>query len=320
MPRGPRLDIPGMLYHIICRGIDRGDIFKDDKDYGAFLSRLGAVLKDSPTLIYAFALIPNHFHLLLIRGGTPISKIMQRLLTGYAIYFNRRHRRAGHLFQNRYKAVLCDEDTYLLELVRYIHLNPLRAGLVESARALELYPYSGHAYIVGKKKANWYSPDAVLSYFGSSSGQAKRRYLEFIADGASRPRRTGLSGGGLKRSLGYPKDYPKERVAYDERILGAGSFVEAVLGVYQEAPAEKRVDFDTLLLSACSSFGVTLDELRGSARIKRIADARSYFAFRASKEVGLAGSEIARQLNTTRSAVSKMLRRGEQLVEAMKEE
>jgi REP-associated tyrosine transposase len=112
------------------RGIERRKIFYDDNDRGNFLDRLGVILTDTKTPCFAWALIPNHLHLLLRTGTAPIATVMRRLLTGYAVSFNRRHRRHGQLFQNRYKSVLCQEDPYLLELVRYIHLNPLRAGLV----------------------------------------------------------------------------------------------------------------------------------------------------------------------------------------------
>jgi len=108
------------------------------------------MLSESKTPCFAWALIPNHAHFLLRTGTVPIATVMRRLLTGYAVSFNRRHRRHGHLFQNRYKSILCEEDPYLLELVRYIHLNPLRAGIVEELKKLEAYPYCGHSVLMGK--------------------------------------------------------------------------------------------------------------------------------------------------------------------------
>jgi REP element-mobilizing transposase RayT len=130
MPRKARIDAPGALHHIIARGIARKKVFDDDVDRDFFLERLGTIVQESRTRCFAWALIPNHFHLLLKTGAIPIATVMKRLLTGYAMRYNRRHKRFGHLFQNRYKSILCQEDSYLLELVRYIHLNPLRAGLV----------------------------------------------------------------------------------------------------------------------------------------------------------------------------------------------
>ena len=134
MPRKARLDASGALHHIIVRGIERRKIFRDDSDRDNFLNRIGGILRDSQTRCFAWALMPNHFHLLLRTGPVPVSNVMRRLLTGYAVSFNLRHRRSGHLLQNRYKSILCQEDAYLLELVRYIHLNPLRAKLVSDVK------------------------------------------------------------------------------------------------------------------------------------------------------------------------------------------
>jgi REP element-mobilizing transposase RayT len=123
MPRKTRLDAPGALHHIVVRGIERRKIFRDDSGRDDFLERLSAILGESRTPCYAWALMPKHFHLLLKTGQTPISTLMRRLLTGYAVSFNLRHRRSGHRFQNRYKSILCREDACLLELARYIHVK-----------------------------------------------------------------------------------------------------------------------------------------------------------------------------------------------------
>jgi len=152
MPRQPRLDAPGLLQHVIARGIERRKLFRNDKDRKSFLDRLADILEETQTQCYAWALIPNHFHLLLRTGPTPLSKVMRRLMTGYAVTFNRRHKRSGHLFQNRYKSIVCEEDPYLLELIRYIHLNPLRAGLVNGLKELDRCPWCGHSAILGRRK------------------------------------------------------------------------------------------------------------------------------------------------------------------------
>ena len=152
MPRQARLDSPGLLQHVMARGIERRKIFLDDKDRESFLERFAGILEETQTQCYAWALIPNHFHLLLRTGPAPLSKVMRRLMTGYAVTFNKRHNRSGHLFQNRYKSVICEEDRYLLELIRYIHLNPLRAGLVKDLKELDKYPWTGHSAILGRRK------------------------------------------------------------------------------------------------------------------------------------------------------------------------
>jgi REP element-mobilizing transposase RayT len=150
MPRQACIDAPGALHHIIIRGIERTLIFTDDRDRENFLERLSQLLPESQTPCYAWALMSNHAHLLLRTGRVAIASLMRRLLTGYAVSFNKRHRRHGHLFENRYKSILCEEDRYLRQLVAYIHLNPLRAGIVEDLAALKAYPFTGHSALMGQ--------------------------------------------------------------------------------------------------------------------------------------------------------------------------
>jgi putative transposase len=149
MPRQPRIDIEGVLQHVMVRGIERRDIFLDERDRTAFLARLSQLLVRTQTDCLAWAFLSNHAHLLLRPTMPILSHLMQRLLTGYSVSFNLRYHRSGHLFQNRYKSIVCEEDSYLLELVRYIHLNPLRAGLVPSLRELDSYKWGGNAGIMG---------------------------------------------------------------------------------------------------------------------------------------------------------------------------
>ena len=183
MPRNSRIDAPGALHHIIARGIERKKIFQDDQDRQAFVDRLGLVLAETSTACFAWALIPNHFHLLLRTGDVPVATVMRRLLTGHAICYNRRHHRSGHLFQNRYKSIQCQEDAYLLELVRYIHLNPLRARLVTDLNALGRYRFCGHSVVMGKQQQAWQDIDSVLAYFGRKPGPARRGYRSFVKKG-----------------------------------------------------------------------------------------------------------------------------------------
>jgi len=132
MPRQSRLDAPETLHHVMVRGIERRALFRDDQDRADFVARLAALAEQGALTVYAWALLPNHAHLLVRTGIRPLPRSMRRLLTGYAGAFNRRHQRVGHLFQNRYKSIVVEEEPYLLELVRYLHLNPLRAGVVQS--------------------------------------------------------------------------------------------------------------------------------------------------------------------------------------------
>lgn len=151
MPRGARLDVPGTLHHVIVRGIEQQKIVDDEKDRDNFLSRLGTLAKETGTTVYAWALMSSHAHILLRSGAVDLPTLMRRLLAGYATSYNRRHRRYGHLFQNRYKSIVCEEDPYFKELIRYIHLNPLRAKLVDSLSKLDNYKWCGHSIVLGRR-------------------------------------------------------------------------------------------------------------------------------------------------------------------------
>ncbi|NVM21874.1 MAG: transposase, partial [Desulfobacterales bacterium] len=176
MPRSARLDAPGVLHHVIIRGIERRKIFRDNRDRNNFLERLSELVPKTKTACYAWAFMSNHAHFLFRTGDVALSSLMRRVLTGYAVSFNRRHKRHGQLFQNRYKSIICQEDVYLKELVRYIHLNPLRAGIVSRISELNKYCYCGHSVLMGNKGRDWQDTEYVLSYFGSMVGEARKRY------------------------------------------------------------------------------------------------------------------------------------------------
>src|SRR4030042_3350568 len=227
MPRQARLDFPGTLHHVICRGIEKQDIVTDDYDQNNFIERLGNLASKTQTSIYAWVLMTNHAHILLRSGPQGLSDFMRKLLTGYAISYNRRQKRHGYLFQNRYKSIICEEENYLLELVRYIHLNPLRAGLVQTLDELDAYPYSGHSVIMGREGHKWQDREYVLRLFGAKDGRAKKEYRSFVEAGIGQGRRPELVGGGLVRSRGgwsQVISMRRRRVAEKggERVLGGG--------------------------------------------------------------------------------------------------
>ena len=304
MPRQSRVDAPGALHHVMVRGIDGKKIFTDRKDYSAFLDRLGDLLIETRTSCYAWALIPNHFHLLLRTGDAPLSKLMKRLLTGYAVNYNRKYKRYGHLFQNRYKSILCQEDPYLLELVRYIHLNPLRAGLVKGYKNLSGFPYCGHGAVMGRKKVNWQDTDYTLGYFGKKSSSARAEYSWFVRKGIEQGSRPDLTGGGLLRSHGgwagvkilrETGDYEKG----DERILGDGQFVERVLGKAEERLKEKYIlrakgyNLDKLIERAANLTNLTPEQITDGIRDAKRTKARSILCYWAVEKLGVTQSQLA---------------------------
>jgi REP element-mobilizing transposase RayT len=290
MPRKARIDAPGALHHIIVRGIERRKIFYDDKDRNNLIKRLDAVLTNTQTACFAWAFLPNHAHLLLRTGTAPIATTMRRLLTGYAVSFNRRHRRHGQLFQNRYKSILCQEDTYLLELVRYIHLNPLRAGLVTDLKQLDKYPYCGHSVLMGKRKNSWQDVDYVLRLYAGNRAGARRRYRKFVKKGIAEGRRTDLVGGGLIRSAGgwsMVKTLRKAsaRIKGDERILGDGDFVEKVLKGAEEKLERKYkfeaegYDFDWVVRHVARLLGMEPPDVLARGKYRQTVKARSLVCY-----------------------------------------
>jgi REP element-mobilizing transposase RayT len=325
MPRKARIDAPGALQHIIARGIEGRKIFQTKADYTDFLKRLGKILNETSTQCFAWALIPNHFHLLLKTGHTPIAHVMLRLLTGYAVCFNRRHRRRGHLFQNRYKSILCQEDAYLLELVRYIHLNPLRAKVVLDMKGLDKYPYSGHSVVMGKYSNDWQDKAAVLGLFADKVSLARRRYHSFVQKGIRHGKRHDLIGGGLVRSSGgwasvkalrNAKIYQKA----DERILGDGDFVKEVLAVAQErlerkyALAAKGLGLDYVAERVAQLMNMDVSEIFRRGKEKQLVQARSVLCYWAARELNVSMAKLCRKLKLSAAAVSLSVRRGEKIV------
>ncbi|NTW11247.1 MAG: hypothetical protein HGA26_07795 [Chlorobiaceae bacterium] len=319
MPRGPRLDSPGTLHHVIIRGIEKREIVTDVEDRDIFVSRMGTVALKTGTNIYAWALMTNHAHILLKSGQPGLSAFMRKFLTGYSISYNRRHDRHGHLFQNRYKSIVCEEDAYFLKLVSYIHLNPLRAGLVTTFEELEHYLWSGHAAVMGRKEYDWQDSDYVLGYFGKRVGAARTAYLEFMQQEGKLGRQPELTGGGLIRSAGGWSEVLSmkrrgERQFSDERILGSGDFAQEVIAeadtsVREKVPlARRRSEVKELIERCCERHGVSRQALEGGCRRKEFSEIRKELAMELVFETGLSYAQTAPLLGVSASAVCQIIK------------
>jgi putative transposase len=323
MPRGPRLDAPGALHHVIARGIEGRQIFRSDKGREDFLTRLGQVVKDGQASCFAWVLIPNHVHILVRTGATPLARMMRRLLTGYAVSFNLRYQRSGHLFQNRYKSIVCEEDSYLLELIRYIHLNAIRAGLVKTLRELDRYRWSGHSVLMGYESRPWQAREEVLSYFGRRQGAARRKYRQFILEGISMGRREDLIGG-TKREGGEREEWESRR-RFDSRILGSGTFVEELLAEEEKVIQgrmlfkRRRTNVQEFIDLIGKKFDVTREEMVGGSQRQTASKARSVFCYLGTRELGLTGRELSRALGLTPSAIHYAVVRGESFLKENEE-
>ncbi len=317
MPRQPRLDAPGTLHHVMGRGIDGVKIFSKRKDREDFLERVADLCRVEALSIYAWALIDNHFHLLARTGNEALSNSMRKLLTGYVVNYNRRHKRYGHLFQNRYKSIICEDDPYLLELTRYIHLNPLRAKIVKNLEELKGYPWCGHSVIVGRVKRDWQDRDTVLAYFGKRRKRAIEKYENFVGEGIEAGRRPELVGGGLIRSLGGWSEVLSLRrvgskVFSDGRILGSSEFVKDVIADAEQKAREtlrlssKISDLPSLAAEVCKGQEVDEVELRSGLRKREVVKSRRIFCQIAVRKMGYSGADVARFLGVNTSAVNRL--------------
>jgi REP element-mobilizing transposase RayT len=280
-----------------------------------FVNRFSALLEETGTDCFAWALLGNHVHALLRCNRTELSVFMRRLLTGYAVNFNYRHKRSGHLFQNRYKSIICEEDTYLLELIRYIHLNPLRAEIVPDLEALDNYPWSGHAVLMGKRNLPGQVVDEVLLLFGKRLSSSRLQYRRFVSDGISLGRRPELVGGGFRRSRKASGDQD-ECANFDDRVLGSGEFVERLRQEADVRPVlPPKVSLADLRKLICAVFEVPQDTIFRRTRGGPVSAARAVYCYTAVRLVGMAGTEAGQFLSMGSSAVSRAVSRGELILQ-----
>lgn len=295
----------------------------DDRDRGVFLRYLGEVLLATRTRCYAWSLLSNHFHLVLRTGRVPLSRVMQKILTRYALYFNRRHHRDGHLFQNRYKSILGQAESYLPELVRYVHLNLVRAGMVTDLAALAECRWTGHRGLLGRGGADWQDTDLVLAQFGDDSGEARDRYLAYLEEGL----REGmgdiekrLEKGAVTTVAGAPGAVGERDP--ESRVLGSGLYVEEVLREVERRDRRrawlgKRLTPDEVVARAAQATGVPVEVLRGRAKRPSVVRARCLACKWLVEDLGLPGARAAAMLGITRSGVSKCAGRGGEIEKSL---
>jgi len=294
MARRMRIEVEGGLYHVITRGVGRQDIFHDAQDRAKFLALAAEQKLKLPFYLYAYCLMTNHIHLLIERRVDDIGRIMQRLLTGYAQYYNRRYRRVGHVFQGRHKAILCQSGPYLAELVRYIHLNPVRAGMVELP---ELYPYSSHREYVGLDPTTIVDVDPVLRRFGPKPLAARQRFADHVAAAIK---------------LGPQSHF----YASESGILGSEEFVDSMihrLGEHdvhaaarrrKELQAAQGCDIHALLALVEKHFHIPKEEICSRGKNPHLVYAKEVFIVTA-RRLGTSLAEVSNVLGINASTVSR---------------
>ena len=292
MARKPRINYPGAVYHVILHGNSRQDIFFDDKDRYRFYLFMQEGTERFGHRVFAFCLMTNHIHLALQVGEVSLSRIMQNLTFRYTRWVNWRLKRSGHLFQGRYKSVLVDEDSYLLELGAYIHLNPVRASMVE---APESYPWSSHKAYLGKELIPWLDTDYILSQFSTILSRSRRQFVEFVAERSKNGHQEEFYGKG----------------SMDNRVMGEDRFVENVLEKTESIPVRKP-GTEEVLQEIKKLYDLQEEDIVASGQKRLQSEARSMAAWAVQELTDEPLTKLAVRLGRDPSSLSAAIRRLEQ--------
>ena len=291
MPRKPRIHLPGGFYHVMAHGNGGQEILLEPRDGRLFLDMLAEACGRFGVRVHAWCLMPNHLHLLLQVGAEPLSRVMQRVTQRYTGHINKREQRTGHLFQGRYKAILVDADNYLIELVRYIHLNPVRAGLAKSPLG---WRWSSHRAYLGRENAPFLTTEDLLGRFARQPKAAIKRYQAFIAEG-----------------MGETAPQLLEKPAGAQgRVLGGEEFAAAALRQAGETAAhgEKPPTPAAVTRAVCEAYGMTRKELAGPSRSRRLSEARAVAALLARDTGAATLAAMAARFKRSPSSLSRVLR------------
>jgi REP element-mobilizing transposase RayT len=282
--RPQRFDWPGAVHHVMARGIERRLIFLDDRDRADLLDRLREVVPECGAKFYAWTFMPNHVHFVIQSGHVSVSRLMQRVTTGFATRFNLRHDRAGHLFQNRFRSRIVPAEDDLQGLVRYVHLNPIAAGMIADLDGLASWPWSGHGALAGRRAA-WEFEDATgpLELFASDGISARERLRQWMQEGIAAP--------AMPAELGVHAD--------------------AALPATSISQLEREIEM--LIERACRYYGAPSEQLRGGVRTERVSCARAVVCHVAVVRWRMSHARIAKRVGVSAAAVGKALSRGAEL-------
>lgn len=288
MPRKPRIHYPGALYHVMLRGNAGEPVFFDESDRCRFYLLLQEGVERFGFRVHAFCCMTNHIHLALQVGEIPLSRIMQNLSLRYTAWFNRRQERSGHLFQGRYKALLIDGESYLLELVRYLHLNPVRAAVVSLP---EDYPWSSHRGYLGREVLPWLTTDWSLSLFATQVSKARREYSRYVQEGL-------LDG--------HREEF--QRGTCEGRILGDDRFAEEALSRAKERKRHPPRLHD-VIESVCRYYELTPDALRAPGKGRPGSEGRAWAAWLVRETPHLTLTGLGEYLGRDVATLSQAARR-----------
>ena len=291
MARRPRVHFPGALYHVISRGNQRQRIFRSTSDRARYLELLSQYRKRYGFVLYAYVLMSNHVHLLMEAGTVPLSKVLQGLQQSYTLYFNRKYGLVGHLFQGRYQAILCDRDAYLLELIRYLHLNPVRAKMVKDPAE---YRWSSHQAYLGRRKSDdgLVQTESVLGQFAQSHAAALKQYRQFIVEGYGE---------------GHRGEFYEVK---EQQYLGDDQFVERLNRAMDRDRAEPiRVGVSEIEEVVCRKYKLSREVLRSRSKERRGSLGRLLVAHLGQELGGLKLNEVAKRYGRDQVTLSLGLKR-----------
>jgi putative transposase len=291
MARPLRLEAEGAVYHVIARGNERKAVFRDDRDRQEYLDRLIRCRDRFGLRVLAFCLMGNHLHLAVERGPAKLSRVMLALQSSYTQWFNRRHGRVGHLFQGRYKALLIEKDRYLLALVRYIHRNPLEAGL--SARA-EDYAWSSDRYYRARKPPDWLDVDRVFPLLGPTQRVAAARYRRLMGDEV--------------------EETYEDVQSYAQAIKEDKAFAERVLRESGVPPIVGRLTEAKVVSVVAAGFGVRVSDLLGGGRQRSLSRARNIAAYIGRAAGGIPVARMVRYFGREESTLARGVVRLEEIL------
>jgi putative transposase len=316
MPRKARIVVPGAFHHIMARGIEGRQLFRDNEDREKFLSFLGQGIITTSFRLYAWALLPNHYHLLIRVSDIPLSDMMRRLNSVYARYFSKKYKRHGYLFQDRYKSIVTQDQHYVEEIIRYVHLNPVRASICRNINDLNRYPWSGHSILMGTKLCEFQETAEVLRRFGVSIHAGRNAYYQFIKEGMDERKVPDTIIEAVRRN----NKGEENALSPECWVIGDQKFVKKIL----ENDSERRLrvaryrieglTLDDIQKKVAKATGVSAENILRRSRGTIASDARKAFAYVSNKLYGFPVKAIGEYLGISGPPVSISIPQGERFI------
>ncbi len=315
MPRKARLIVPGAVHHIMARGIEGRDIFNDDEDRTFFLSLLSDTVTRCGYKCYAWVLMDNHYHFLFRVNEYPLGEVMRRLNSRYATWYRKRNTGWGYLFQDRYKSIVTQDQGYIEQLVRYVHLNPVRADICRNMEELDEYPWSGHATLMGNRECLFQNTADILRRFNTKEKTRVAGYRKYIASGIIKEEE-----GDFLAYLRRSNTDNVDRKEYRCWVIGDQDFVKKAIEsdkknrVQLSAYIRKGLSVEKIAKKVSPLMGLSLEDVYKRGRQNNRSLLRKVVAALSHRRYGIPVSEIAHYYSIGNSSVSRMMDEGEKYI------